>query len=199
MLPIVILIVVALAILAVQAANTYILKFVLLIRSEEGPENVMHGWEVLSHGWPFMVLGAVLALLVIPLMRQGYQAAHHADLIRATNKADERAAQANERAWAAKGEADTAAKSEYAQRFAELGIREVAHQSAVNEFENERDDLEATVDHFKVELARATEKAEIAEKAKNNAMAAATRQRKKLQKLEARLEQMSKDDKAEDH
>ena len=175
---------------AYQSAFTYIAQYTLeKIAPGDGSE-VITGWKLLLYGWPFLVIGLVLSLIVLPLVKRSYRAANHADLKRAIDRERTTAQRAQVSARDAQITAYNIVKADYAERLRDLSEREAAHEQAVRLFEAQRKAFAHRVEFFEAELARAAEDVEKADKAKENAVAASARHRKKVQKLQAELKQL---------
>ena len=153
------------------------------------PEEIM-GWDLLEYTVPFIVIGAFLALFVVPLLTRGYRAANRADLERAVRKAKDSAERAHQHATNAERDAQRAMENRYAERLHQLRAGEAKLNEATACLKSERVWMNETVAELTEKMEQAVEEAAIANKAKNNASAASARQRKKLQKLEARIEQL---------
>lgn len=181
----------ALAYWAFYTAVNYIAQFTL-IRVEPGePGVLMMGWEMLPFGWTFMVLGALLALIVLPFLTRSYRAANELDLKRAVSAARYRMELAEKQAREAGEVAQRTAKHDYAKKLQALEEREAEHRRAVDHVEEELEDLNESVTFYQDRLAAMAVDLEAAETAKNNAMSAATRQRKKVAKLKATIEELT--------
>ncbi len=188
---IVVLVVIGLAYWAYQSAWAHVTQFILVRRIPgEGPEQIV-GWDVLAHVWPFMVFGALLALIVLPLLTRSYRAADRADLQRTIEQERHNAQTAQQLASEAEHKANRRATRDYEKRYLALEKREAAHKNEIDDFIEESEGLMAEVAIAKKALADAVKEAEEATKAKNNAMATATRQRKKAQKLKAKLDDLT--------
>ena len=189
----------ALAFSAYQWAWRFISQFVLIRRLPgEGLEQIL-GWDILIYTWPFMVFGGLVALIVLPLLLRTTRAADRADLVRARDRAENLAKQANEDASNAHTNARYQIQSAYAERLEQLTADEAYLAKDTARLGHERAAMDETVEDLTDRLEQAVDEAKAATQAKNNAMAAATRQRKKLQKLEARIEQLTAGGKPEDH
>lgn len=175
---------------AYQLAFTYIDQYTLVKVAAVGGSEVITGWELLRYGWPFIVIGVFLSLIALPLVKRSYQAANHADLQRTIDRERKTA----QRAQASERDARTTAyhivAAEYDERLRKLSEREAAHKQAVQLFAAERKAFAHQVEFFEAKLARADADVEKADKAKENAVAASARHRKKVQKLQAELKQL---------
>lgn len=145
-----------------------------------------------------MVFGGLVALIVLPFILRTTRAADRADLIRARNNAEDRAQQANEDASNANERAHHRMQSEYAERLERLSVAKTNLARDTARLEHERTVMAETVEDLTDRMEQAVDEAKAATQAKNNAMAAATRQRKKLQKLEARIEKLTSNTRSDD-
>lgn len=187
----VVLILAAIGFWAYNAAVDFIEQFSLVRLAPGVGSELITGWDLFLYGWPFMLLGAVLALIVLPAMTRSYRAANHADLKRTLDTAQRRVEAAEERAKNASDFAESVANKRYDRQFRELNKRIEDHEQAVKEFEDERFEYISAAEHWRERSARSDEEREAADKAKNNAMSAATRLRKKVEALKATIDDLT--------
>ncbi len=150
----------ALAYFAYHLAFAYIDQFILVKVAPNDGSAMITGWELLIYGWPFMVIGALLALIVLPVVTRSYRAANHADLKRAIDRERTTAQLAQTNARDAHITACNIVKVDYAERLRDLTEQEAAHDQAVLLFEAQRKAFASRVELFEAKLARAAEDVE---------------------------------------